>query len=421
LAAESHTAAIDCIESIIAAEGIHCDFERLDGYLFVPPDASREVLAREYEAARRAGLPEVTWVDKAPLQEFDTGPCLRFPRQGQFDPLQYLHGLARAILRHGGQIFTTTHADEIRGGSQAYVRTSRGHCVTAAAVVVATNSPVNDPLIMHLKQSAYRTYAIAAQVPCGAVTKAFYWDTSDPYHYVRLQSVGAATQRGQADAYDLLIVGGEDHRVGERDDGEERFAALDRWARRRFPMLGNIAFQWSGEVLEPLDSLAFIGRRPEDEPNVFIATGDSGHGMTHGTIAGMLLTDLILGRPNPWADLYNPSRLTCPAAVDYVSENVNTVLHYADWLTGGEVTSTEDIRSGEGRIVRRGLTKIAAYRDEHGVLHERQAICVHLGCVVAWNSTEKSWDCPCHGSRYDALGHVLNGPANSGLVGSDNE
>jgi glycine/D-amino acid oxidase-like deaminating enzyme len=192
LAAESHTAAIDCIESIIAAEGIHCDFERLDGYLFAPPDASREVLAREYEAARRAGLLEVTWVDKAPLQEFDTGPCLRFPRQGQFDPLKYLHGLACAILRHGGQIFTTTHADEIRGGSQAYVRTSGGHCVTTAAVVVATNSPVNDPLMLHLKQSAYRTYAIAAPVPCGAVPKALYWDTPDPYHYIRLHSVGPA-------------------------------------------------------------------------------------------------------------------------------------------------------------------------------------------------------------------------------------
>jgi nitrite reductase/ring-hydroxylating ferredoxin subunit len=143
--------------------------------------------------------------------------------------------------------------------------------------------------------------------------------------------------------------------------------------------------------------------------------------MTHGMIAGMLLTDLILGRQNPWADLYNPSRLTCPAALDYLRENFNTVLHYTDWLTGGEVTSSDAIRSGEGRIVRRGLTNIASYRDEHGVLHERQAICTHLGCVVAWNSTEKSWDCPCHGSRFDTLGHVLNGPANSDLVGSDNE
>jgi len=213
LAAESHTVAIDRIESIIAEESIHCDFERLDGYLFAPPEASGEVLVRECEAARRAGLTAVAWVDKAPLQGFDTGPCLRFPRQGQFDPLKYLYGLARAILRHGGQIFTTTHADEIRRGSQVWVRISSGHCVTVAAVVVATNSSINDPLIMHLKQSPYRTYAIAAPVPCGAVTKALYWDTPDPYHYVRLYSVGSAWPRGQAEAYDILIVGGEDPRA----------------------------------------------------------------------------------------------------------------------------------------------------------------------------------------------------------------
>jgi nitrite reductase/ring-hydroxylating ferredoxin subunit len=340
---------------------------------------------------------------------------------GPIPPLQYLHGLARAILRRGGRIFTHTHADEIKGGSYACVKTSSGHHVSAAALVVATNSPVNDPLIMHLKQSAYRTYAIGAQVPRGAVTKALYWDTLDPYHYIRLHSVGSANNRGQTEADELLIIGGEDHRVGERDDGEKRFAALYRWARRYFPMIGNIAFQWSGEVIEPLDSLAFIGRKPADEPNVFIATGDSGHGMTHGTIAGILLTDLILGRQNPWADLYNPSRLTCPAALNYLTDNFNTVLHYTDWLTGGEVASPNEIKPGEGRIIQRGLTKIAAYRDEHGVLHERQAICQHLGCVVAWNSTEKSWDCPCHGSRYDALGHVLNGPSNSDLVGSDND
>ena len=420
LAAESHTAAISRIESIIVEEGIHCDFERLDGYLFAPPEESKEGLVREFEAARRAGLTAVEWVDKAPLQGFDTGPCLRFPQQGQFHPLQYLHGLARAILRRGGRIFTHTHADEIKGGSDAYVKTRRGHRVSAAALVVATNSPVNDPLIMHLKQVAYRTYAIGVPVPRGAVTKALYWDTLDPYHYVRLHRVGSAKNRGQTEADEILIIGGEDHRVGERDDGEQRFAALYRWARKYFPMIGNIAFQWSGEVLEPLDSLAFIGRKPAGEPNVFIATGDSGHGMTHGTIAAILLTDLILGRQNPWADLYNPSRLTCPAVLNYLRDNFNTVLHYTDWLTGGEVASPNEIKPGEGKIIQRGLSKIAAYRDEHGVLHERQAICPHLGCVVAWNSTEKSWDCPCHGSRYDALGHVLNGPSNSDLVGSDN-
>ncbi|MCA1592680.1 MAG: FAD-dependent oxidoreductase, partial [Acidobacteria bacterium] len=399
LAAESHTAAIDRIERIVNEEEIDCDFERLDGYLFAPPDESKDELECELHAARRAGLQGVEWVDRAPIEDFDTGRCLRFPRQAQFHPMKYLRGLERAIQRDGGRIFTGTHADDIRGGQPARIRTSGGQVVQAGAVVVATNTPVNDSLLISTRESKYRTYVIGAHVPRGSVTKALYWDTPDPYHYVRLHSAGAG-EKGKQDSagegYDVLIVGGEDERVGAHDDGDERFAELYRWTRRRFPMIGKIEFQWSGQIVEPTDGLAFIGRMPLDAPNVFIATGDSGHGMTHGTIAGMLLTDLILGRNNPWADLYDPSRLRSTVTSDFVSENANVLAHYTDWLTGGEVDSAAEIKPGEGCILRRGLTKIAAYRDERGVLHERQAVCTHLGCVVSWNSTEKSWDCPCH-------------------------
>jgi glycine/D-amino acid oxidase-like deaminating enzyme/nitrite reductase/ring-hydroxylating ferredoxin subunit len=415
LAATSHTAAIDYIEAIVAEEQIACDFERLDGYLFVTPEESKDVLEREIGAVHRAGLADVEWVDRAPLECCDTGRCLRFPHQGQFHPLKYLNGLAQAIRREGGQIFTGTHAEEIQGGSPARIKTRAGPVVTANHVVVATNTPINDPLIMPTKQYAYRTYVIGVQIPRASVTKALYWDTSDPYHYVRIHSGDAARGR----AHDLLIIGGEDHKVGEKDDGDKRFAKLDEWTLRHFPMVQNIEYQWSGQILEPADSLAFIGRKPLDAPNVYIATGDSGHGLTHGTIAGILLTDLILGRQNPWACLYDPIRLRSIATTDFIVENLSVLAHYADWLTGGEVSSAEEIKPGEGRILRRGLAKIAAYRDEHGVLHERQAICQHLGCVVSWNSTEKSWDCPCHGARYDALGHILSGPTNHDLVGGD--
>jgi glycine/D-amino acid oxidase-like deaminating enzyme/nitrite reductase/ring-hydroxylating ferredoxin subunit len=411
LAAESHTAAIDCIERIVDEEEIGCDFERLDGYLFAPPDCSGVELEREFDAARRAGLRDVEWVERAPISDFDTGRCLRFPRQGQFSPLKYLGGLARAVTRDGGRIFTGTHADEIRGGVPARVTTSGGQVVTAGAVVVATNVPVNDRLLVSTREGKYRTYVIGAHVPRGSVTKALYWDTPDPYHYVRLQS--AAPGRG---VDDVLIVGGEDERVGEHDDGDERFAELYRWTRRRFPMIGRIEFQWSGQIVEPTDGLAYIGRMPLDEPNVLIATGDSGHGMTHGTIAGILLTDLIQGRRNDWASLYDPSRLRSLATADFLTENLNVAAHYTDWLTGGEVDSESEIKPGEGCIIRRGLTKTAAYRDERGVLHERQAVCTHAGCVPSWNSTEKSWDCPCHGSRFDRYGRVVNGPANRDLA-----
>jgi glycine/D-amino acid oxidase-like deaminating enzyme/nitrite reductase/ring-hydroxylating ferredoxin subunit len=407
LIAESHTAAIDKIEEIIRREQIDCDFERLDGYLFVPPDCSKDVLEREIAAARRAGLRDVEWVDRAPIKDFDSGRCLRFPRQAQFDPLKYLEGLVRATLKGNGRIYSRTHADEIRGGTPARVTTSNRRVVTAAAVVVATNAAVNDSIILSTRESKYRSYVIGAHVPRGSVTKALYWDTPDPYHYVRIQSAGDD---------DLLIVGGEDEKVGEHNDGDERFAELYRWTRKRFPMIGKIEFCWSGHIVEPTDTVAFIGRMPQSEENVFVVTGDSGQGMTHGTIAGILLTDLIQGRSNEWARLYDPARLTSIATTDFLSENLSVAAHYTDWLTGGEVSSTEEIERDEGCIVRRGLTKIAAYRDDQGGLHERQAICTHLGCVVSWNSTEQSWDCPCHGSRFDKLGHVINGPANRDLV-----
>ncbi|HJP91106.1 MAG TPA: FAD-dependent oxidoreductase [Pyrinomonadaceae bacterium] len=407
LIAESHTAAIDKIEEIVRKEQIDCDFDRLDGFLFVPPDCSQDILEREIAAAHRAGLRDVEWVDRAPIDHYDTKRCLRFPRQAQFDPLKYLAGLTRGTLERNGRIHCHSHADEIRSGRPGCVTTSKGRVVTAAAIVVATNSPVNDSITLSTRESKYRSYVIGAHIPRGSVTKALYWDTSDPYHYVRLQSAGED---------DLLIVGGEDERVGEHDDGDERFAELYRWTRKRFPMIGRIEFCWSGHIVEPTDTVAYIGRMPLSESNVFVVTGDSGQGMTHGTIAGMLLTDLIQGRRNKWADLYDPARLTSISTVDFLNENLMVTAHYTDWLTGGEVSSTEAIKPNEACIIRRGLTKIAAYRDDHGVLHEQQAICTHLGCVVSWNSTEQSWDCPCHGSRFDRLGHVINGPANNDLL-----
>jgi glycine/D-amino acid oxidase-like deaminating enzyme/nitrite reductase/ring-hydroxylating ferredoxin subunit len=413
LAAESHGAAIDCIERVAREEGIDCDFERLDGYLFAPPDCSKEELEREIDAAHRAGLTDVEWVDRAPIRDFDTGRCLRFPRQAQFSPLKYMTGLARAVVRRGGRIHTGTHADRIRGGAPARVETSGGCEVTAGAVVVATNAPVIDRLLVSTREEKFRTYVIGARVPPGSVTRALYWDTPDPYHYVRLQTV---KDEGGRATHDLLIVGGEDERTGDHDDGDERFAELYRWTRRRWPMIGRVEFQWSGQIVEPTDGLAYIGRMPLDSANVLIATGDSGQGMTHGAIAGMLLADLIQGRPNEWAALYDPSRLRSTATGSFLTENFNVLAHYTDWLTGGEVDSASEIEPGEGCIVRRGLSKVAAYRDEEGVLHESQAVCTHAGCAVSWNSTEKSWDCPCHGSRFDKFGRVVNGPANKNLA-----
>jgi glycine/D-amino acid oxidase-like deaminating enzyme/nitrite reductase/ring-hydroxylating ferredoxin subunit len=414
LAAESHTAAIDRIESIVNEEGIDCEFERLDGYLFTGPRKSKKELDDELKAAHRAGLTGVERIQRAPIDSFDTGAALRFPRQGQFHVLKYLAGLARAIQRDGGRIYTQTHASKIEGGELARIETSNGQTVSAQAVVVATNTPVNDLFAIHTKQAPYMTYVIGARAPRGAIKKALYWDTLDPYHYVRLES-GASQTKASGRATEVLIVGGEDHKTGQADDAEKRYARLERWARKRFPMIEEIEYRWSGQVMETVDGVAFIGRNPMDAPNVYIATGDSGMGMTHGTIAGILLTDLIMGRENEWATLYNPSRISLRAAVEFAKENLNVAAQFADYVTPGEVDAVEAVAPGEGAIMRRGLEKVAVYVDEAGTAHERSAVCRHLGCIVAWNSDEKTWDCPCHGSRYDAYGRVFNGPANSDL------
>jgi glycine/D-amino acid oxidase-like deaminating enzyme/nitrite reductase/ring-hydroxylating ferredoxin subunit len=408
MAADSHTTAINRIEAIAREERIACDFERLDGYLFLAPGDAPSLLEQELEASHRAGLTGVELFTKTPFTGFGDVPCLKFPQQGQFHPLKYVTGLAQAITRLGGRIYTSTHVTAVTGGARAKIETQSGRIVEADAVVMATNTPVNDLITIHLKQAAYRTYAIGARIPRESVPRALYWDTQDPYHYIRLHSWD--------DRYDMLIVGGEDHKTGQADDTEDRHARLARWARAHFPRFGEIEFQWSGQILESMDGLAFIGRNPMDAPNVYIATGDSGMGMTHGTIAGILLTDLIRGRTNPWAKLYDPSRVRVRATPEFAQENANVVAQYTEWMTGGDVESVEKIPLNSGAIVREGMSKIAVYRDEHGAYQAHSAVCTHLGCIVSWNSTEQTWDCPCHGSRFDKQGKVMNGPALSDLA-----
>jgi glycine/D-amino acid oxidase-like deaminating enzyme/nitrite reductase/ring-hydroxylating ferredoxin subunit len=406
IAAESHRSAVDRIEAITREERIECDFERVNGYWFAAAKADEGVLDAEAAAARRAGVMDVTRVATVPGVPFHASG-LRFGNQGQFHPLKYLAGLARAIVRRGGRICSGSHVAEFEARPRRpQLKTSDKHTVTADAVVFATNSPVNDWVTMHTKQAAYRTYVIAVRIPRGAVAPGLYWDTRNPYHYVRLT---------RNDNELLLIVGGEDHKTGQADDNERRFGLLLEWTRQHFPMAGDIAYRWSGQVIEPNDYMGFIGLNPGSE-NVYIATGDSGQGMTHGTIAGMLIPDLILGIENRWVKLYDPSRVTARSAVPFLRENMNVAAQYVDWLTPGEVSSPDEIRPGSGAVMRQGAKKFAVYCDEDGTPHIRSAVCPHLFCIVDWNSVEKTWDCPCHGSRFDRYGKVVNGPANSDLA-----
>ena len=398
LAAESHAAAIADIERRAGACALDCGFRRVDGYLFEEEPDRREALFAEAEAASRAGV-SVDVMPRAPLA-FDTVACLRFRGQAQIHPLRYLQALVRAIEAQGGRLYRG-EATRFEDGAPARVETAEGRVLTGRALVVATDSPVNDRVVIHTKQPSYRSYVVAF-ARGGELPPGLFWDTADPYHYVRCSG-------------ERVIVGGEDHRTGQEDDADARYARLEQWARQRFRSLGPVTHRWSGQVQEPVDGLGYIGRNPGDR-GVYVATGFSGNGMTHGALAGRILTDLILERENPWAALYDPGRIRLRAAATFVRETANTAAQYKDLVTPGEVGDVDDVAPGAGAVLRDGLTKTAVYRDEAGVVHARSAICPHLGCVVAWNGGEKTWDCPCHGSRFDVDGAVLHGPAISGLA-----
>ena len=407
LAAQSHTEAIDLIEKWSTEHGIDCDFARLDGYLFPAPENDPKQLEAEHEAARRAGL-ETEWLP-AGVPGLDTLlPAIRFPRQARFHPGKYVEGLARVVRSLGG-IIVQGHAVSVEGGVSPRVTLDGGVVVEADSIVVASNVPFHERVAIHTKQAAYRTYVIAAPVAKGSVPDVLLWDDADPYHYVRLEP---------GPDHDVLIVGGEDHKVGQPEPEEKPYAALHIWARAHFPMIGDVTHAWSGQVLEPVDGLGFIGRDPGGLDHVYVVTGDSGHGLTHGTLAGPLITALVAGREHPWEALYDPRRKHFSGATNWVSENLNVALQYTDWLAAGGASSVEEIGRGRGAIVRHGLHRLAVFRDESGCLFAHSATCPHLGASVRWNARERSWDCPAHGSRFDPCdGHVLNGPTATGLPG----
>lgn len=403
IAFDSHDAAINWIEATIAAERIGCDFKRVDGFLFPGAEGRHTILAEE-TAAQRAGA-EVTRLDEPLVPAIAPGPWLRFARQGQFHPLKYLVGLAEALERRGGRLYCGTKVEDIEPGGRAAVKEKGGRTANAGHVVIATNTPLLGGVRVNLRLHACTTYAIAMEAPADVMPVGLYWDTDDPYHYMRWQESRRKGPTG------VVIVGGEDHKTGQAQNQLERWARLEAWARLHIRGPLRFVSRWSGQVFETLDGLGLIGRDPGRGGNVYIAAGDSGMGMTHGTIAGLLITDLIAGRPNRWEAAYSPSRLPLFSAADLLHESANVAVQYADWLTGGDVANVDAVQPGTGAVIRRRLSKIAVYRDHEGRVHSCSAVCSHMGCIVQWNRGEGTWDCPCHGSRYGVDGKVLHGPA----------
>lgn len=413
---ESQVAAVNRIEAICAEEGIDADFQRLDGFLIPAEPAHSSDLDSEYDACRKIGV-DVEWTDQLPVEVAAAGRALRFPNQGRFHPLKYVRGLIAAIEARGGRIYgSTVYVGDDEQGDQVEIETEAGPRITARAALFATNSPVNDKFAIHTKQIPNRTYVIAGSVPKGAVADVLVWDTLEAYHYVRLQQL--------SEAEDLLIVGGEDHRSGEADDMDRRFASLERWTRERFPQFTEARFRWSGQVMEPFDFMPFSGRNPGNS-NIYVHTGDSGQGMTNGVAGALNIAALLFGQKAHFAEIFDPSRkpLSATTLTDFVAGRAADVKNFSEYVTGGDLPSVDDIKPGEGAIIRRGLKKIAAYRGEDGQLIERSAVCTHIGCIVHWNGLENCWDCPCHGSQFTPDGQVINGPAVKPLadVGGDEE
>jgi glycine/D-amino acid oxidase-like deaminating enzyme/nitrite reductase/ring-hydroxylating ferredoxin subunit len=405
--AESHRSAIEMIAQIVHDEHIDCNFERVNGYQFT--DAlkknNEDRWDDELETIRKMGFSDVHRLSSAPIDGKITGPCIEFVRQAQFHPLRYVFGVYQAFLKNGGQFYSNTKVTKISGDQLLIIDTESGGEITARSLIVATHSPINNLFTMHTKQAPYQSYVIAMRIPRYGHPYALYWDDQEPYHYVNFIS---------AADHDLILVGGEDHKTGQDNHPEQHFQSLEEWGRERFPQAGKVEFKWTNQVFEPIDRIGFIGRNPGNK-NIYIATGFSGNGMTYGTIAGMLLSDMVLGKKNAWEEIYNPSRIPVHAAAEFAKENFNVAWQMCDWVKGGEVGSIDEIPNDEGAIVSQGLKKMAVYKDEDGRVIQLSAKCTHLGCMVHWNTTAKTWDCPCHGSRFNCHGEVIAGPATKDL------
>ena len=406
---DSGLAAIDRIDTIARRHAIDCHFAWVEGYQHAPFGSRQQDEAEQFRAeaalARELGF-DAEFVDAVPLVG---GPGLRVEGQARFHPRLYLAGLARAVVAAGGHIYEHSAVETFN--AEPLGVTANGFAVTGDDIVIATHNPLAGlsslpvATLFQTKLALYTSYVVAAQVPKGRVADALWWDTADPYHYLRVEP-GAD--------HDIVIFGGEDHKTGQVKGTPECYARLEAALRVLLPDTKVVA-RWSGQVIETPDGLPYLGRMGEHH---FAATGFAGNGMTFGTLGGMLCADAVLGRANPWAELFSTDRKALGRSLwDYVKENADYPYYLArDRFAGVEGRSLREVRRGQGKIIDHEGQTVAAYRDEDGVLSLRSATCTHMGCHVGWNPAERTWDCPCHGSRFTPRGEVIAGPAESPLA-----
>src|SRR5215212_1550186 len=396
LYAQANEAAIDRVESFVDEKDIDCDFRRLPAYVY--PESAETVpqLRSEVEAARRVGLP-ASFTRDAPLP-FSVEGAIRFENQAQFHVREYLLPLAEEIPGDGSHLFEGTRALDVKEGTQCRVETDRGR-VIARDVVVATHVPFLFKGQFWGKAVPQREYGTAARIEQTVASEGISISAESP-----TRSVRTAFRNGET----VLIVVGEAHKTGEEPDTEQRYKNLEEWARERFGVT-EVANRWSSQDYSSFDRLPYVGRIGSGSEHLYVATAFSAWGLTNGTAAAMLLSDLIAGKENEWARLYDSTRTPPLTAKSLYKEGLKEVMHFVkDRFRGA---GTIDIAPGEGRIVGRPGDQSAVYRDLQGELHAVSARCTHLGCIISWNPVETSWDCPCHGSRFSVDGEVLQGPA----------
>lgn len=401
LVAQSNRVAIEKVATIASEYAPDCGFVRRPGILFTERQDHVEMLDRELTAARRAGI-GVERLARAPLPFENRGGVL-FPNQAQMHVMRYLAGVASAAEEAGAKIHEGSRVLAIDDGAPCRVHLENGTTVRARHVFVATHAPLNR-VFLQTKIAAYRSYVLA--IPGVKLEPGLFWDTVDPYHYFSSYAV---------DGIDWLVVGGADHRTGTTTDTISPFTELGDWTRERLAA-AVAGYRWSAQVEEPVDGLPFIGRNSADT-NVFVATGFSGNGTTFGTIAAMMMADHVAGRTSPWAELYRATRVKPAASAGtYLKENIEFPIHLiGDYLQPPEAKSLDEIAPGEGKTVRVKGHRLAVYREPDGKLHAVSSVCTHLGCLVAFNPSARSWDCPCHGSRFSVDGEILDGPATRAL------
>ena len=391
---ESTRAAMERIASFVEEDAIDCDFARIPAWLYTESEDEVSRLGEEADASRSVGMP-AEFVREVPLP-FPTAGGVRYDNQARFHPLKYLGGLAAKLE---GRIHEETRVLKVEGDGPYRVETEGG-TVVADAVLFATHTPAGFSLL-HAELEPLRSYVLGVRLRDQEPPDGLFFDTADPYHYTRRQG-------------DVLIVGGKDHKTGHGDP-EESYRELEEYVRERWNV-ESIDHRWSAQFYDPPDGLPLIGQALTSS-KVFVATGYSGTGMVFGTVGGMLLADLALEREPEWAEVYRTSRLKPLAGGPHIAKlNLEVAKDFVkDRLTTDRIEDVSEIPVGEGQVVRLGGEKVAVYRETPGKVHAVSPVCTHAGCLVHWNGSEKSWDCPCHGSRFSPDGEVLEGPAVKGL------